>query len=134
VEILNFVAIESGSKIEKIHPNTDLSDELGIVGDDFHELIETYANKYHVNMEQYLWYFHTEDEGVNIWAFIFKPPWAKVKRVPVTPQILYDSATKGQWQIIYHEHEIPTNRNDITYSNVLWLILIIGLLLVGLYT
>ena len=133
-EILNFVAIESGTKIEKVHPNTNISDELGIVGDDFHELIEAYSNKYHVNMDEYLWYFHSEDEGVNIWSFIFKPPWAKVKRIPVTPQVLLNFATKGKWQFVYPDHKVPTNRNDITYSNSLWLILIIGLCLVAWYT
>ncbi|MFT2089559.1 DUF1493 family protein [Paraglaciecola sp. 2405UD69-4] len=132
--ILNFVACESGIKIENVNPNTDISEELGIVGDDFHELIEAYAIKYHVNMEQYLWYFHTQDEAINIWAFIFKPPWAKVKRIPVTPQILFNSAIKGEWQVIYPVHEAPTTRNDITYSNILWLLLIIGMVLLGWYS
>jgi hypothetical protein len=133
-EILNFVAIESGTKIEKVHPNINISDELGIVGDDFHELIEAYSNKYPVNMGEYLWYFHSEDEGVNFWSFIFKPPWTKVKRIPVTPKMLLNFANKGKWQVIYPEHKVPTNRNDITYSNCLWLVLIIGLFLVALYT
>ena len=133
-EILNFVATESGTKIEKVHANTNISDELGIVGDDFHELIEAFSNKYHVNMDEYLWYFHSEDEGVNIWSFIFKPPWAKVNRIPVTPQMLLNFATKGKWQVVYPEHKVPTNRNDITYSNCLWLVLIIGLVLVAWYT
>jgi hypothetical protein len=133
-EILHFVAKEAGTKIEKVHSNTDISNELGIVGDDYHELIEAFSNKYHVNMEEYLWYFHSEDEGVNIWSFIFKPPWAKVKRIPVTPQMLFNFAIKGKWLVIYPEHKVPTNRNDIKYSNILWLVLIVGLLFVGWYT
>jgi len=132
-EIIHFVAIESGAKIDIIHANTDIVDELGFVGDDFHELMTSYSNKYQVNMDEYLWYFHSEDEGLNIWSFIFKSPSAKVNRIPVTPEMLLNFAVKSKWQVVYPEHKVPTNRNDITCSNALWLVLIIGLCLAVWY-
>lgn len=53
------------SRNDKAEPNSDIFGELGIVGDDFHELIEQYAKQFHVDMTGYLWYFHADGEGLN---------------------------------------------------------------------
>ena len=43
-------------------------------------------------MVDYLWYFHSDEEGQNIGGLIVKPPNLKVKRIPVTPKLLLDFA------------------------------------------
>lgn len=50
---------------DKVEPNSDIFGELGIIGDDFRELIEQDAKQFYVNMTGYLWYFHADGEGLN---------------------------------------------------------------------
>jgi len=79
-----------------------------IVGDDFHELIEKFAQTYSVDMTDYLWYFHCDEEGWRSYLcdFFFPPPYKKVKRIAVTPLLLTEFANKGKWHIQYPEHKI----------------------------
>lgn len=99
-EIIHFIAEKSGENIEKIHPETNISDDLGVVGEDWHEFIEEFAKRYEANIESYLWYFHTEPEGF--------PPLRKwYKLIPVTPLMLQDFANKGFWDMAYPPHPEP---------------------------
>ena len=60
----------------KITDESDIYNDLDMVGDDFHEMIEKYAKIFGVNMTNYLWYFHAEEEGVAFFGEIFfKPPY-----------------------------------------------------------
>lgn len=58
---------------DKVFPHTDIFRDLGMVGDDFHEMIETYAARYAVDMTNYRWYFHTDEEGWSFGGVFFKP-------------------------------------------------------------
>lgn len=104
---------------EKITALTDIFSDLGVVGDDFHEMIEEYSKKFSVDMTSYLWYFHSDEEGQNFGACFFKTPNERVKRIPVTPKMLVDFANKGKWTIDYPEHTLPKRRYDLIINTVL---------------
>ena len=53
-EIIRFIAENAGYETEKIRPDTDIIQDLGMYGDDWHDFIEKYAQKYEVDMENYL--------------------------------------------------------------------------------
>lgn len=117
-DIIDF--IKDFSKESEISDNTDLFSDCGIMGDDFHKLIEKYANKFSVDMSDYLWYFHSDEEGQNIGGLIVKPPNLRVKRIPITPILLMDFANIGKWKIEYPKHRIPKRRYDILINQILF--------------
>ena len=112
-DIYNLIKPKVGRKA--LRPDIDIFDELGIVGDDFHELIEDYYKRFNVDMSNYLWYFHTDEEGSlhSIGSWIIKPPNRRVKRIPITPSILLEFANKGTWNIEYPSHKLPKYRYDM---------------------
>ena len=132
-QIFGLIGDECAVKTKQLTPCTDLFDELGIEGDEFSELIEKYALSFNVNMDGYLWYFHSNDEGINFWSFIFKPPNKKVNRIAVTPELLLHFANTKIWDVNYPTHDKPTNRADIVYSNLVWLIVLLGIYLVSIW-
>jgi len=120
-EIIQFLKQETYEG--KITSESDVFREIGICGDDCDELLHSFQEKYKVDMKEYLWYFHQEEEGSwnNIGSSFFKSPNERVKRIPITPKILTDFANSKKWKIDYPEHKLPKNRYDL-YIN--WLILI----------
>lgn len=124
-EIIEFLKDLSGA--DKVEPNSDIGNDLGMDGDDFSEMIEKYSSKYSVDMTNYLWYFHHADEGSfnNIGGLFFDPPYKRVQRIPLTPSMLTDFANRGKWVIQYPDHKIPTKRYDMLVNQI-----IIGLVLV----
>ena len=108
-EIRNFLEDYSGVYAED--PDIDIFKDMGVTGDDFHEMIENYSKKYNVDMTDYLWYFHTNEEGyMSIGGQLFKPPYEKVRRIPVTPKMLADFIMIKKWDLKYPPHEIPKHR------------------------
>lgn len=124
-EIIKFLTERSG--ISDIKPDSDIFKDMRMTGDDFHEMIEEYSKKFSVKMDRYLWYFHADEEGIGfgIASFIFKPPYKRVNRIPITPDALTEFANKGAWDINYPNHSIPTTRWDLHINTIL-----IGLLIV----
>lgn len=116
-DIIDFLKELSGH--DKITPDTDIFQDIDLIGDDFHEMIEKFAKKYSVDMTNYLWYFHADEEGNSIGGHFFKPPYAYVNRIPVTPNMLTEFANNGKWNIIYPEHKIPKRRYDILINQIL---------------
>lgn len=117
-EIIDFIKDLAGT--DKIEPGSDIF-EIGMVGDDFDEMIEKYSKKYSVNMTDYLWYFHTDEEGsTSLGRLFFDPPYKRVKRIPVTPTMLADFANKGQWKIQYPDHQLPKRRYDILIDRIIF--------------
>lgn len=110
-EILDFIEEKTG--LRPSSKQTDIVSEMSIWGDDVSELLEAFAARYDVDMSNYLWYFHTGDEGTNILSFIFKPPNQRVQRIPITPGLLIKSAESHHWQVAYPEHNIPKRRWDL---------------------
>lgn len=104
---------------EKITSQTDIFFDLGVTGDDFHEMIEKYQKTFNVDMTTYLWYFHADEEGQSIGGGFFKAPYERVKRIPITPKMLLDFANKGKWTIEYPEHTLPKRRYDLIINTVL---------------
>jgi hypothetical protein len=122
-EIIEFIKDLAGT--DEIEPDSDIF-EIGMVGDDFHEMIEKYAKKYSVNMTSYLWYFHTDEEGFgSLGGLFFDPPYKRVKRIPVTPAMLADFANKGQWVIQYPDHKIPKRRYDLLINKYFFILILI---------
>lgn len=108
--------------------NTDIFD-AGCYGDDWHDLMESYSEKFSVDMSEYLWYFHTQEEGLGlIGGIIFKSPDQRVERIKITPKHLFDIAVVGKWSIDYPEHSIPEKRHDLTINTIILIITIIGLI------
>ncbi|MCQ3829370.1 DUF1493 family protein [Microbulbifer elongatus] len=118
-EIYNFLVEEQALKLEAIHPQSDLNTDLGVEGDDFSELIESFAEKYEVDMASYRWYFHHCEEGWNLGALIFKPPYMQVQRISVTPDILLQAAKSRVWPIQYPTHQLSEGRPDIFINKVI---------------
>lgn len=114
--IIKFVECETG--LDNVKVDTDIFHE-GVVGDDFHDLIEKYTEKYSVEMTDYLWYFHCDEEGASIGGFFIDPPNRRVDRIPITPLILLEFANSGKWKINYPEHKLPEKRYDIMINQFL---------------
>jgi len=118
-EIIDFIKEYSGNI--KIQNNSNICDDLGIDGDDFFELMQKYSDVYDVNMDTYLWYFHSGEEAHSgLGGLIFKPPYKRVKRIPVTPLLLTQFAKTGKWDIDYPIHKLPKYRLDMILN---WIIL-----------
>jgi len=127
--IIDFLKKEIGSDV--INADSDLLSDLGVYGDDFHEVIEAFAKKFDVEMDNYLWYFHTPEEGNSgFGGWFFTPPNERVKRIPVTPAILTEFANKGKWDIKYPEHKIPKRRWDLLINTILFVILLLWIVIV----
>lgn len=121
-ELIDF--IENTSGINNLNPESDIFN-LGIVGDDFHDMIEKYAETFEVDMTEYLWYFHADEEGQNFGALFFKPPYSRVDRIPVTPIMLSEFAENKKWSIDYPDHELLNKRIDIIINQILVILFIL---------
>ena len=102
-DIHEFLVEELGLKGKKLRATSDLERELGCTGDDCFSMLEVFAKRFDVNLDSYLWYFHYDDEagvllspGPSMIKRIFGRPKATIKRVPLSPQLLLDSAKKRQ--------------------------------------
>lgn len=126
-EIKSFIVDKTGCEENEVSSNCDLMNDLGCSGDDFHELIDDYAKKYKVNMDNYLWYFHTDEEGHSnsIGRIFFKAPYERVMQIPVTPTILLESANEGKWLLTYPEHSLPKRRYDILINQIVVVLFIV---------
>jgi hypothetical protein len=125
-ELVSFV--KEFTAVDEVQSETDIFSDLRCTGDDFHELIENYAKKYPVDMSSYLWYFHSDEEGQNFGGVFFRPPYERVKRIPVTPQMLADFVNEGRWKINYPSHKLPKLRIDILVNLVLFLVVLFFLI------
>ena len=119
-EIVDFTKKELKEK--DIFSDTDIF-SLGIYGDDMDEFLGSYHKKYNVNFDNYLWYFHNEEEISNnfsIGKIFFKPPYHSVERIPITPEILTKFANTKVWEIDYPEHQIPKFRYDVLIDQIIF--------------
>ena len=126
-EIIQFLKEETYEEV--ITSETDIFNECGISGDDSHELIEKYQMKYNVDMSNYLWYFHCDEEETTfITGMFFKPPYKRVTRIPITPKMLTDFANSKIWKIDCPDHKLPKYRYDMIFNQVLFLVILIWLI------
>ncbi len=110
------------------NPTADIFLDLGVVGDDFSEMMLAYAEKYQVNMENYLWYFHHDEEGQNLGGLFFKPPHQRVERIPITPELLARCTQTKKWEMDYPEHDIPGQRLDLRINQVIFFGTVAGII------
>ena len=109
-------------KEDNIFPDTDIF-SLGIYGDDMDEFLGIYHKKYGVNFDNFLWYFHNEEEigsNFSIGKIFFKPPYDSVERIPITPEILTKFANTKVWEIDYPEHQLPKYRYDVLIDQIIF--------------
>lgn len=119
-EIIDFTKKELKEK--EILSDIDIF-SLGVYGDDMDEFLESYHKKYNVNFDNYLWYFHNEEEISNnfsIGKIFFKPPYDSVERIPITPELLTKFANTKVWEIDYPEHQIPKFRYDVLIDQIIF--------------
>ena len=118
-QILKFVEDQTGCSEDEVSENSDIVEDLGCDGDDFAELVDKFAKTYNVDISSYRWYFHHVEEGNNIGGSIFRPPNERVKRIPVTPEMLLEFANSGKWGIQYPDYILPKRRYDIIINQIL---------------
>lgn len=73
-EIIDFIEIEFWKS--NLVSNSDVFSEVGIDGDDCNKFLLKYAERYSVDMSNFLWYFHYQEEGSinSIGKLFFKSP------------------------------------------------------------
>ncbi len=127
-EILNFLSNHLRLGTDEVKMDSDIYKDFGIDGDDFFELMEAYSKEFKVDLSDFLWYFHHNEEGFfNIGSIFVKPPYNRVSRIAITPQILFEAANTGKWSIKYPKHTLPKKRYDILIG---WFFLIIIFILI----
>lgn len=128
-EIKNFFEKEWGDT-EELLPDSDILGELGITGDDTDELLWKYAELYSVDMQGYLWYFHTEEEGVR---FFPTHPYERLGgKIPITLNLLADFANKGKWDYPYPEHDASFINAEHKERRIGWGIVAVIIVLLSL--
>ena len=127
-DIYQFIEKETGIKTNQLHPKSDL---FGVYGDDLFDLVESFGNFYAVNVDSFLWYFHSPEEASSPFSVIFPPPNKRVSRIPITPELLVECANTKNWTLEYPPHDLPNKRWDIILLNVFFYTLgAVGILLV----
>lgn len=107
---------------------TDLHGDLGLLADDLDELLTTLAERLRVDLTGFLWYFHTDEDGVSPGRLFFAAPQDRVTRIPLRLALLYRAAELGRWPVDYPEHSLPARRWDVAVNQclavgiALWLI------------
>ncbi len=116
---------EQGDTKQLPSPDADLFEVLEMDGDDCSAFLEAYSRRFNVDMSGFLWYFHHGEEGYNLGAFFVKPPYWRVKRIPITINLLLDSMGAGRWTLEYPPHTLPKRRWDTALSPILFVALLI---------
>ena len=124
-DIIQFIGEEFN--LERIGEDTDLYYDLDIGGDDFFEMIADFSERFKVDVSKYLWYFHSDEQSINIGGLFFRPPNRRVKRIPVTPKLLTQFANSGGWGMVYPEHTLPARRWDLIINRILAFVLLAGI-------
>ncbi|MFC3077718.1 hypothetical protein ACFODL_06420 [Phenylobacterium terrae] len=106
--------------------DADLFDRFGICGDDASDFMDAFGARFDVTGDEYLWYFHHEEEGWNFGALFFAPPNRRVERIPITPDILVRAIETGRWPVQYPPHALPKVRWDIRLNQSMLLVPLAG--------
>lgn len=126
-QIIDFICEQAGGS-EPSHKNEDVFGSLGIDGDDAFEFIESFGEKFLVNLDGYRWYFHHGEEGWGLGGVFFPPPNTRVDNIPITVDMLLESAKAGRWKLNYPPHVLPARRWDLHINQLVVFLLVGGLL------
>ncbi len=85
----------------------DLFDALGIEGDDAFAFITEFGRRFDVDLEDYRLYFHHGEEGWNLGGLVFKPPYGRVNRIPISIALLEKAIAVKRWPVTYPAHSPP---------------------------
>jgi hypothetical protein len=102
-----------------LNSDSDIFSQVGIDGDDCDEFLQKFSEKYGVDMSDFLWYFHYQDEAsitFNLGSRFFKTPNQRVQEIPITPKMLAEFATTKKWKINYPEHKLAAYRYDMIFN------------------
>lgn len=129
-KIREFIQEQTGVK-NSFKNTDDLDFDLGVYGDDMFELVEKYSEEFDVDISEFLWYFHTGEEGFSgIGGLISNPPNKLVAHIPITANLLLRFANEGSWNLKYPAHSVPDKRVDLAINKyILILFLLIAIIL-----
>jgi len=124
-EIIDFIETEYWKS--NLQSNSDIFETVRISGDDCFELIEKFSKKYDVDISNFLWYFHHEEEGSwnSIGGCFYKSPDKLVKRIPITPKMLTKFAETKKWEINYPYHKLTEKRKDILLNKIVLIVTLV---------
>lgn len=117
-EIQAFVREQAGCWTQ-LPEDASLQEDVGLFADDLGEFIDKFAKRFGVDVSTYLWYFHTDEEGMSIGALFFAPPQDRVPRIPITLRLLREATELGRWPLLYPPHSLPARRYDILIDQLL---------------
>ena len=98
---------------------TDLHGDLGLISLDLDEFLAEFAERFRVDLSGFLWYFHTDEDGVSPGRLFFAAPQDRVTRIPLRLALLYRAAELGRWPVDYPKHSLPPRRWDIVVNQFL---------------
>lgn len=113
---------------QSLASDDDIFHNARITGDDADDFMVHFADKFGVDMTNYRWYFHHEEEGHNFGGVFFKSPDRQVDYIPITTALLAEAIRTRKWPIKYPAHELPSVRKDILINQLLAGISLLGLI------
>jgi hypothetical protein len=119
VEEINALVREHTGARGALSEETDLHGDLGLISLDLDEFLAEFAERFSVDMSGFLWYFHTEEDGVSFGRLFFSAPQDRVSRIPLKLALLYRAAEIGKWPIDYPKHTLPARRWDTVVNQCL---------------
>jgi hypothetical protein len=129
-DLVALITDKVGVNATEVLPDADIEHDLGCTGDDFHELMDAYSDRFNVDMSGYLWYFHTHDETMATLNLMpGNPPSKQVERIPVTLNLLVDKALLGWWDLKYPPHVLQSRYTPMERV-VRWLFLAVLVFLI----
>ena len=132
-DIYNFIEKECGIEAGKLSPDSDIFGDFGVYGDDFDDLMSAYSKEFGVNLDAYVWYFHSCEEVSSPFAFIFPPPNRRVSRIIITPALLVKCANLKSWAVTYPVHTLPKRRWDILVLQIFFVLAGLAGLIIGFW-
>ena len=104
-------------------PDTALQTDLGLEADELYEFMAEFGRRFAVNLEGFVWYFHGSEDMFNPGGLIFRPPFRRVERIPITVGMLVGFVERGRWDLVYPRHVVPSLPWDIIIT---WVIFALG--------
>ena len=118
-DIYRFIQTELEVSETLLNLDTDLFEVLDLRADACADFMAKFAEKFNVELDNYLWYFHHGEAGLNLGGYLFAPPYQRVERLAITPTMLREAATKKRWLLSYPDHEIPKRRWDMVINKMI---------------
>jgi acyl carrier protein len=98
------IADEVRCPLSQLSPQTDLFQDLGVDGDDAHDLLLRLSQEFEINLENLQFDRHFGPEGTNLFAVLLPSFWRwRRERLPVTIADLVEAARTHNWPIRYRE-------------------------------